>query len=363
MRHVLILLLCTGLTATAQTPAIRTALKPTVAATATQRDTTFVDAQGTAHITRIVPVPDDISPEAQRSVSQEQPDAAPPVPLAQRRKGTDAWQLTARDAWLKLYPATITNTSIAGVPVRVIQPAKADPALQGDVLLNVHGGGFDSDSGSYTETVPLAGMTGIRTVAVLYRLSPEHAFPAAVDDAIAVYRDLLKTHRPSQIVLYGTSAGAILTGELASRIKQLGLPEPAALGIFSGFGDFTRAGDSGNLFTISANGFAGPIAPVHVSTVLTSYVGKTSRRDPVLSPILSDLHGMPPTLFVTSTRDILLSGTANLQRAYLNAGNDARLIVFDGLPHAFWYNSALPEALEANHDMANFFLEQLRRKH
>ena len=331
----------------------------TTAATAAQRDTTFIDANGTAHITRIVPVPDDLSPQAQHDVSRAQRDAAPPTPLAERRKGTDAWQLSARDAWLKLYPATITNTSIAGVPVRIIQPANANPSLRDDVLLNVHGGGFDSDSGSYTETVPIAGMTGVRAVAVLYRLSPEHAFPAAVDDAIAVYKDLLKTHKPGQIVLYGTSAGAILTGELASRIKQLGLPEPAALGIFSGFGDFTRAGDSGYLYTISSNGFAGPLAPVHVDKVLTGYVGKTSRRDPVLSPILSDLHGMPSTLFVTSTRDILLSGTSNLHRAYLNAGNDARLIVFDGLPHAFWYNSALPEAIEANHDMASFFVREL----
>ncbi len=357
MRIFLPLVLIPCLAVAAQTP------QPTTAATAAQRDTTFIDANGTAHITRIVPVPDDLSPQAQHDVSRAQPDAAPPAPLAQRRKGTDAWQLTARDAWLKLYPATITNTSIAGVPVRVIQPTKANPALRDDVLLNVHGGGFDSDSGSYTETVPIAGMTGVRAIAVLYRLSPEHAFPAAVDDAIAVYKDLLKTHKPSQIVLYGTSAGAILTGELASRIKQLGLPEPAALGIFSGFGDFTRAGDSGYLYTISSNGFAGPLAPVQVDKVLPAYVGNTSRKDPVLSPIFSDLHDMPPTLFVTSTRDILLSGTSNLHRAYLNAGNDAKLIVFDGLPHAFWYNSALPEAIEANHDMANFFLQHLQQKH
>ena len=361
MRIALSLVLVASLTASAQTAAPKP--QPTTAATAAQRDTTYIDAHGTAHITRIVPVPDDLSPEAQRSVSHAQPDATPPESLAHRRSHTDAWQLTARDAWLKLYPAKITNTRIAGVPVRVVDPARPNPALRDDVLLNVHGGGFDSDSGSYTETVPITGMTGVRAIAVLYRLSPEYAFPAAVDDSIAVYKELLKTHKPSQIVLYGTSAGAILTGELASRIKQLGLPEPAALGIFSGFGDFTRAGDSGYLFTISGNGFAGPLAPVRVSQVLPSYVGKTSRRDPVLSPIFSDLHGMPPTLFVTSTRDILLSGTSNLHRAYLNAGDDARLIVFDGLPHAFWYNSSLPEALEANHDMAAFFVDQLKRSH
>jgi hypothetical protein len=56
-----------------------------------------------------------------------------------------------------------------------------------------------------------------------------------------------------------------------------------------------------------------------------------------------------------------LSGTVNLHRAYLNAGVDARLVVFDALPHAFWYDHRLPEAIEANHMMANFFLKQLNK--
>ena len=110
------------------------------------------------------------------------------------------------------------------------------------VLLNLHGGGFNSDSGSYTESIPIASYTGIKVVAVLYRLAPEYPFPAAVDDSIAVYKELLKTYKPEHIVIYGTSAGAILTGEVAVKIKHLGLPMPAALGIFSGMGDFARAG-------------------------------------------------------------------------------------------------------------------------
>jgi acetyl esterase/lipase len=79
----------------------------------------------------------------------------------------------------------------------------------------------------------------------------------------------------------------------------------------------------------------------------------------VLSPIYGDLHGMPPTLFVSSTRDMLLSGTANLHRAYLQAGVDARLVVFDALPHAFWYDPMLPESQEASHMMADFFVKEL----
>ena len=79
---------------------------------------------------------------------------------------------------------------------------------------------------------------------MLYRLAPENPFPAAVDDSVAVYKELLKTYKPEHIVIYGTSAGAILTAEVAVKLKQLGLPLPAALGIFSGMGDFARNGDS-----------------------------------------------------------------------------------------------------------------------
>ena len=81
----------------------------------------------------------------------------------------------------------------------------------------------------------------------------------------------------------------------------------------------------------------------------------------MLSPIYADLHGLPPTLFVTSGRDMLLSGTVNLHRAYINAGVDARLVVYDALTHAFWYDSKLPEAIEANHIMADFFVKQLNK--
>ena len=70
-------------------------------------------------------------------------------------------------------------------------------------------------------------------------------------------------------------------------------------------------------------------------------------------------HGLPPTLFVTSGRDLLLSGTVNLHRAYLLAGVDARLVVYDALTHAFWYDPKMPEAIEANHIMADFFVKEL----
>ncbi len=168
----------------------------------------------------------------------------------------------------------------------------------------------------------------------------------------------MKTYSPKHIVIYGTSAGAILTGEVAVRLKQLGLPLPAALGIFSGTGDFARLGDSEAMYTLS--GLSGHLDPPRSGPQVPDDMWAAPiLHDPVLSPIYADLRGLPPTLFVTSERDLLLSGTVNLHRAFLRAGVDARLVVFDALPHGFWYHPELPEAIEANHIMASFFVKEM----
>jgi len=331
--------------------------RPTAAADAPTRDTSYIDAEGTAHVTRVVPVPQTISPEAQKAVGRAEPDAGPPQSLADRRKGTDAYTARARVQWTKICPNTLVDTTMAGVPVHVVTPDDLTDANKDKVLLNLHGGGFNSDSGSYTESIPIASYARMKVVAVLYRLAPESPFPAAVDDSVAVYKELLKTYKPYHIVIYGTSAGAILTAEVAAKLKQLGLPQPAALGIFSGMGDFARAGDSQSMYAL--RGLAGHLDPPQAGTHDSEYATTTDEKDPILSPTYGDLHGLPPTLFITSGRDLLLSGTINLHRAYLNAGVDARLVVFDALPHAFWYDPNLPEAQEANHTMADFFVKEL----
>ena len=355
-RSVSLPLLLASAVVQAQQPA---APVPTTAAQAPTRDTSYIDAHGAAHVTRVVPVPKTISAEAQRRLSRPEPDQGPPQSLADRRKGTDVYTARARVEWSHLCPNQLVEEKIAGVPVRIVTPEGLPEANRDKVLLNLHGGGFNSDSGSYTESIPIAGYSKIKVVAVLYRLAPEHPFPAAVDDSVAVYKELLRTYKSSHIAIYGTSAGAILTAEVAVRLKQLGLPFPAALGIFSGMGDFSRFGDSEALYAL--RGLSGHLDAPEPEPHDPEYVAATDPRDTVLSPIFSDLHGLPPTLFITSGRDLLLSGTVNLHRAYLNAGVDARLVVFDALPHAFWYDSTLPEAIEANHMMADFFVQQLRR--
>jgi len=327
---------------------------------ATPQDSATFDPDGTAHITRIVPMPSTISPEAQQWLASLTQNKGGQQTLAERRARTDEWRRFGSGEARKYYPANVEETTTAGVRTDIITPLTMPEANRSRVLINLHGGGFNSDSGSLIEGIPIANLARTKVVSVYYRLAPENPFPAAVDDVVAVYKELLKTYKPGSIGIFGTSAGAILTVEVAVRLKQLGLPLPAAMGIFSGLGDFSRIGDSRQLFTL--NGLPGemqPIDPHHLPD--DQYVGKTDREDPVLSPLFADLHGMPPSLLVTSTRDILLSDTTTLHRALLRSGVDARLVVFEALPHAFWYHFQLPETKEALEVMAKFFDERLAR--
>jgi acetyl esterase/lipase len=270
---------------------------------APQADSSKIAPDGTAYVTRIIPVPTTISPEAQKWLSQPASAAAGPSRTVEEdRVGVDKWQTSAGEVSKRLYPVTVSSSIIAGVPVRVVMPPVIASSKQDRILMNLHGGGFRVDSGSLTESIPMANLTGVKVVSVLYRMAPEHPFPAAVDDAIAVYKELLKTYKPSHIAIYGTSAGAILTSEVTVRIKQLGLPMPCATGVFSGEGDMSQAGDSISMYGL--NGLSGHLDPPKTGPgALNEYAGKTNLKDPVLSPVYADLTGFPPTLFITSGRD------------------------------------------------------------
>jgi monoterpene epsilon-lactone hydrolase len=302
---------------------------------------TAMDPDGTVHITRAIPVPKTVSAAAQAMLA------------AGARWAPDGWTKESAALVEKmrvLYPVKIEEATMAGVKVKIVDPVKPAPTKKDRVLINLHGGGFTSDSGSFLESIPIASLTGTRVIAVQYRLAPQFPFPAAVEDSIAVYREMLKNHAPKKIAVYGTSAGAILTAQTAVNLRKLGLPLPAALGFFSGSADFARSGDARHLFSVQ--GFLDFKPPA--GTLTSTYVGTHDPTDPLLSPIYADLKGLPPTLCMTGTRDALLSGTVDFHRALLRAGVDARLIVFDALPHAHWYSFNLPESKEALEAQANF---------
>ncbi len=106
---------------------------------------------------------------------------------------------------------------------------------------------------------------------------------------------------------------------------------------------------------------SGHLDPPGSGPARPEYVGSTDPRNPELSPIYGDLHLLPPTLFIAGGRDYLLSGATNLHRAFLRAGVDARLVVFDAMPHAFWYDATLPESVEATELMASFLKTQVSK--
>ena len=228
-RGAALLMLCLALLTSARAGAQGSALK----GTPPQSDTSFIDDDGTARVTRVVPMPDTISPEAQAFTAKPMPDTEPPYDLAKDRAQASGWQQNGGEQIRKVYPVSVASDTIAGVPVKIVTPLTIPADKQDRVLINLHGGGFTADWGSMIETIPVANLTQTKVVAVLYSLAPEHPFPAAVNEAVAVYKELLKTYKPQNIRIYGTSAGAILTAEVASGIRKESLPLPAALGIFS----------------------------------------------------------------------------------------------------------------------------------
>jgi monoterpene epsilon-lactone hydrolase len=253
---------------------------------------------------------------------------------------------------LARHGVAMTEDVIAGVPVRVFTPSQIEPHRRDAVLLNLHGGGFTKDAGSVTENAPLAALAGIKVVAARYRLAPEHPFPAAVDDAEAVYEALLAERPAGRIGLYGTSAGAILSAQLLVRLHRNGKPMPAALGFFSGSADLSRFGDTEHLFRRDAEDPQG-------GGVFSPYTGGRSTTDPEVSPLFGPLAAFPPTLCLAGTRDFMLSQTSILHRALLAAGVEAELVVYEAMLHAHWIYQDIPEAAEAFGHMAGFFRRRL----
>ncbi len=282
-----------------------------------------------------------------RNAAENAENAKRAASIPDQRAFIDQYQVTFGALQQKKYAVDITDGVVAGVKVRNIKAkGKVDTRR---VFINLHGGGFVTDSGSLTENIPIASLTGIPVIAVLYRLSPENQFPAAVDDALAVYREMLKTHKPGDIGIYGTSAGAVLGPQLLARIRAEGLPMPAMLGMFSGDADLSRRGDTVN------------IQKIPEELITTLYLAKTPATDPKASPLLGDLKGFPATMCLTSSRDFFLSSTSNYCRALEQAGVENKLVVFDGLPHAFWAYLDTPESDEAFRIMARWLSAHFKK--
>jgi acetyl esterase/lipase len=323
-----------------------------------------VDRDGTVHLgARTIPVPTTVSPEARKYLATPPwSDSAPPpnVPLWELHTTFDSMFKMLAEMAPSAYPVEVEEQRVAGVRTDLVSPTAVGEGKQERVLINLHGGGFVLGSPpALAEAIPIANLTKTPVIVVDYRLAPEHPFPAALDDIVAVYKELLKRYRPNNIGVFGSSAGAILTAEAAVRFRQLGLGQPAALGIFSGSGDLSDCGESMAMYTLF--GFWGELLRPFddPASEFNAYLGSHDPRDPVVSPIYGDLMGFPPTLLMTGTRDFLLSPTTIFHRALRRSGVEAELIVFEAMPHCHWLAVHLPESKEALGIVADFFDRKL----
>ena len=251
-------------------------------------------------------------------------------------------------------------STLDGVRVHVVTPETMPDANRDKVLIHVHGGCyvlFPGESGT-TEAIMMAGLGHYKVIAVDYRMPPEAYFPAALDDAITVYKAVLKDTSPSNVAFFGTSAGGALTLEMVLHAKQLGLPTPGAIAPGTPMSDVTKTGDT--FYTnekvdnvlVSRDGFCDAATLV--------YAKGHDLSDPLLSPVNGDMHGFPPTILTTGTRDLLLSNTVRIHRKLRRAGVAAELVVFEGQSHAqYQFDDTLPETKEAFGEIAAFFEEHL----
>jgi epsilon-lactone hydrolase len=320
----------------------------------------YAISQGVVDLGKVrLPIPASISAEAQACLARTPfADQESPQPMWAMRDALVAMSGQLNAEAQSAYPVAIEEACIGGVRCHIITPTDR-PLREHRVLINLHAGGFVIGSGWLVEAIPISCLTGIAVISVDYRLAPEHPFPAAIDDILAVYRALAREYDPSRIGIFGTSAGGFLTAMSVMRFKREGLPLPACCGIFTAGGDVTQLGDSFNLFTPA--GFHG-----HIGFPLddpmcerTAFIGNARHDDPLLAPIRGDLSDFPPTLLVTGTRDSILSASVLFHRALRRAGRDADLHLFEGMPHAFWFTLDLPESREAYAIMAHFMENRL----
>jgi monoterpene epsilon-lactone hydrolase len=262
-------------------------------------------------------------------------------------------------------PAWIVSMHSLGMKIeRIDSPVKgewiSDPkTASGDkVIYYLHGGGYISGSAKTGRplTAPLARQMGVRIFSVDYRLAPEHRFPAGLDDAVAGYRWLLSTGIDAKnISVMGDSAGGGMTLALALRLRQAGEPLPACLVCLSPWTDMT-----GNSKSIAVNADRDPMFVAEdIRRYADAYLGNQSPLDPLASPLLSDLAGLPPMLIQVGRNEVLLDDARSLDAKVRAAGGSSQLHIYEAVPHGWHFGApCVPESRAALREIAEFIERQ-----
>ena len=244
----------------------------------------------------------------------------------------------------------IRTVAVGGVTVYDIRPEGADPE-DPRVYLDLHGGALITGAGDSCRG--MGAMAAVRyrmrTWSVDYRMPPDHPYPAALDDCVTVYRELLRDRPAGHLVVGGSSAGGNLAAALVLRARDEGLAMPAVAVLSTPEVDLTESGDSfrANLGVDSV--LTGSLRPANLL-----YADGHDLRDPYLSPLFGDFtKGYPPTILSSGTRDLFLSNTVRMHRALRKAGVPAELHVIEAAPHGGFFGSA-PEDAEIGDEVRRF---------
>ena len=225
---------------------------------------------------------------------------------------------------------TYRTTVVAGVPVIIAYP----PESSGDVIIYGHGGGFCVGSADARRKLGghLARHLGAEVVITDYRLAPEHPFPAAIEDSVAVYRSLLAERGgKGRILIAGDSAGGNLAIATTLKLRVLGEPLPAGIIAFSPWLDMEHTGEA-----IETN--AGTDTLVNramLEGLAATYLGGASPTDPLANPLKADLAGLPPVYLNAGSSEALLSDTTRFAEAAEAAGVSVTMSIAEGMQHVF----------------------------
>ena len=251
---------------------------------------------------------------------------------------------------------SVEPTRLGGRAAEWLIPSPASD----QVVLYLHGGGYCI--GSINSHRGLCGRLALafggRVANLDYRLAPEHPFPAAVDDAVAAYTDLLDHGvRPGQVAVAGDSAGGGLTVAALLAIRDASLPMPAAGVCLSPWVDLTQSGPSHQ----SRAEVDPMVTTAGLDTMAAAYLADQLATEPLASPVFADLTGLPPLLLQVGDAEVLLDDSIRLRDAAEAAGVDVTLDIWDEMIHVFQAFPAelLPESDESLARIATFLTQRL----
>jgi epsilon-lactone hydrolase len=243
----------------------------------------------------------------------------------------------------------ITPDEVGKVPGEWLE----GPKPNGRTLIYFHGGGYFACSAKGHRPVTVAfAERGFRLFAPDYRLAPEHPFPAAVDDAMAVYA-ALQQQGTRDLVVSGDSAGGGLALALVHALKQRNVDLPAAIAAFSPWTDLTNA--SGSMRSNRQR--CAMFNTGNFEYGAANYLHGADPTDPLASPLYGDLRGFPPVLLHVGKNEMLRDDSVRFAERARAAGVDVRLKIWPVVPHCWQLAyKAMPEAVQSVREAAEFLV-------